>query len=153
MCAVESACLESEDTGNESLNEACYFFHQCESKWLSKNWLLLDSQSSTDMFCNSKYLTGISTATKPTMIHCNTRSILCEKMGIFSTNEFGGILVMYNPSRICNIISFKIMWKIFPTTHNSNPNDRGIATVKVHTHMGFIKFKPCKKGLYYFDLT
>jgi hypothetical protein len=38
---------------------------------LNKDWLLLDSRSSTDMFCNLDYLSHIEDAERPTIIHCN----------------------------------------------------------------------------------
>lgn len=73
-------------------DEAAYFFGQHAAgiiSGLSKDWLLLDSQSSTDEFCNEKYLTKSRDATQPTIIHCNTGVVQCDKEGVFKSVFLG----------------------------------------------------------------
>lgn len=160
MRAVESdESGEDEDESDDGSidvdgdDEACYFFHQREGGGLNRNWLLLDSQSSTDMFCNRNYLTNVTAAPRPTTIHCNAGSTVCTKMGIFSTEEFGDIPVKYHPKGICNVISLKTMKSLFPITYSSTPGNDKEATFKVETRKGIIEFKPCSKGLHYFDMN
>jgi hypothetical protein len=75
------------------------------------------------------------------------------KEGIFTTEQFGDIPVKYNPRGICNIISLKTMKSLFPITYESNPGDDAKASFKVHTNKGTVEFKPCSKGLHYYDLN
>jgi hypothetical protein len=138
-------------------DEGYFFFAQVEEvlaqpegdKSLNKNWLLLDSQSSTDMFCNSDYLTDICDAPTPTIIRCNAGKSLCTKKGMFKTGLFGSIPVKYYPKGICNLISLKTMGKLFRVTYDS---DEG-GCFKVFMPRGIAKFKQCKKGLHYLDLS
>lgn len=162
MQAVESDSDGSDNYGEcedkvggdmDGVNDALYFFHQCEGKGLSREWLLLDSQSSTDMFCNREYLRDVRAAARPTTIHCNAGSTVCKKEGIFSTEEFGDIPVKYHPVGICNVISLKTMKTLFPISYISKPNDPEAATFQVMTPKGIIEFKPCSKGLHYLDLS
>eukprot|EP00804_Cyclotella_cryptica_P019093 CCRYP_021211-RA/>CCRYP_021211-RA protein AED:0.16 eAED:0.16 QI:0/0/0/0.66/1/1/3/0/1057 len=141
---------ENEVDGDD---DAVYFFHQRDTKGLSRDWLLLDSQSSTDMFCNRDYLRDVKAAARPTTIHCNAGTTVCIKEGIISSEEFGDIPVKYHPTGICNIISLKTMKKLFPFSYCSTPNDPESATFRVSTKNGIVEFKPCAKGLHYFDLS
>eukprot|EP00804_Cyclotella_cryptica_P005871 CCRYP_000147-RA/>CCRYP_000147-RA protein AED:0.12 eAED:0.13 QI:0/0/0/1/0/0/3/0/1214 len=144
---------EAEESNVDGDDDAVYFFHPRETKGLSWDWLLLDSQSSMDMFCNRSYLTKVKAATRPTTIHCNAGSTVCTKEGVFSTDEFGDIPVKYHPSGICNVISLKTMKALFPISYVSDPSNPEAATFQVKTKKGIIKFKPCSKGLHYYDLT
>jgi hypothetical protein len=64
---------------------------------LNRDWLLLDSQSSTDMFCNSDYLSHIEDAERPTIIHCNARTSTYTKVAQFDTPLVGHIHVKSFP--------------------------------------------------------
>eukprot|EP00804_Cyclotella_cryptica_P016583 CCRYP_020529-RA/>CCRYP_020529-RA protein AED:0.43 eAED:0.44 QI:0/0/0/1/0/0/2/0/156 len=105
------------------------------------------------MFCNKNYLVGIKEAARPTTIHCNAGSTVCNKVGTFSSEEFGDIPVKYHPKGICNMLSLKTMKSLFPITYTSTPGDQEVATFKVETRKGTIEFKPCSKGLHYFDMS
>jgi hypothetical protein len=98
MCAVESDTSGSgkgkdissrgvEDVDGD--NGACYFFPDRGTKGLNQNWLLLDSQSLTDMFCNCDYLTNTNAAARLTTIHCNAGSTVCTKEGFFLLRSLG----------------------------------------------------------------
>jgi hypothetical protein len=136
--------------------EATYFFGQHvtgASSGLSRDWLLLDSQSSTDMFCNPRYLTNIKNASRSVIIHCNAGATRCTKEGIFKSAMFGEIPVRYNPRGICNVLSFKTVKSMFPITYRSEPDDGGKAAFEVHTPHGVVLFRPCSRGLHYLDLS
>ena len=68
---------------------------------INPNWVLLDSQSTIDVFCNPKLLKNIRTVEKSIDIHCNA--------GITSTNVVGDLdgygTVWYDPNGIANILS------------------------------------------------
>ena len=132
-----------------------YFFCQHSSQsssGLSKDWLLLDSQSSTDMFCSKKYLCNIKLAKHATIIHFNVGSIQAMDEGIFDSDIFGDIPIKCNPRGICNLISLKTMKKLFPITYQSSPDDGENTAFQVHATHGIIEFKPCNEGLHYMDL-
>ena len=58
-----------------------------------------------------------------------------------------------DPQGICNILSFKTIKKLYPITYESHPGDGGGAALQVHTPRGTVNFRPCKKGLHYFDMS
>jgi hypothetical protein len=134
-------------------DDAMYFFSQHNGAGgLNPDWLLLDSQSLTDMFCNAEHILNIRRAAKATNIRCNAgvRKVIQEA-------DFDGfddrIVVKYDPQGICNVVSFKTMKKLYPITYKSHPSDGGKAAFEVHTPRGVVEFKPCKKGLHYLDMS
>jgi hypothetical protein len=122
---------------------------QPKIRGLNKDWLLLDSQSLTDMFCNSDYLSHFEDAERPTIIHCNARTSKCTKVAQFDIPLFGRIPVKYYPEGICNVIFLKTMGKLFKVTYDSENR----SCFKVHTPSGVAVFKQCKKGLHYLDMS
>jgi hypothetical protein len=45
------------------------------------------------------------------------------------------------------------MKNMFPITYNSSPEDGKEASFQVHTPKGIVEFKPCSKGLHYYDMS
>lgn len=89
MHAVESDSGDDDELGGKLAevdrgDDACYFFHQRDTQGLSWDWLLLDSQGSTDMFYNREYLRDSRVADRLTTIQGNARSMVCEKEGVFA---------------------------------------------------------------------
>jgi hypothetical protein len=79
----------------------------------NRDWLFLDSQSSTDMFCNSDYLSHVEDAERPTIIHCNAAvpanvprwpslTLHCLDVSLSSTTQKGSAM-----------ISLSRLWKSF----------------------------------------
>lgn len=120
--------MRAEFTDVDRIDEACYLFQQQNLKGLSQYWLLLDSQSSIDMFCNQNYLRNIKMTEHPTTITCNAGSMVCTKVGAFVTELFGDIPVKCNPKGMSNMVSFKTIKKLFPIMYESNLTDGGGTT-------------------------
>ena len=89
-------------------------FHQ-EEQILSKSWVLLDNQSTVDVFCNRSLLTNVHETNKIMNIRCSA--------GVTHTNMVGELhgygTVWYNPKGIANILSLSQVEKKHRVTYGS----------------------------------
>ena len=87
-------------------------------------WVLLDNQSTVDVFWNKELLKDIHEADTTLDIHCNA--------GVSSTNKMGTLLgygrVWYHPSSIANILSLSQVWEHYQVTFNSEVENRFLVT-------------------------
>ena len=97
-------------------------FHQSDSTSTCSNrsgipdtWMLLDSQSTIDIFCNKKLLKRIYKSTSTLTIRCNA--------GVRQTNLWGYVSgygwVWYYPDGIANILSLSRVKEQFRVTFDS----------------------------------
>ncbi len=66
---------------------------------VNKNWVLLDSQSTTNQVTNPGLLTNIRKAKNPVTIHCNAGSTYSTLEG-----EFRNVTVKHGPHSIANVL-------------------------------------------------
>jgi hypothetical protein len=82
---------------------------------LPKSWILLDNQSTVDVFCNRGLLTNVRETNKLMNIRCNA--------GVTRTNMVGELngygKVWYNPKGIANILSLSQVEKKHRVTYGS----------------------------------
>ncbi len=107
---------------------------------IDPNFLLLDSQSTVNLFSNPTHVDNISPAPHPIQVHCNKGVMPANNVANFGSNE-----VYVNKDGIVNVLSLFLLAKKHHMTYDSH--DRG-GVFKVHTSKGLIEFKPTSKGLH-----
>ena len=110
-----------------------------------KNWILLDNQSTTDIFCNGNILKDLKDTNEKMIIYTNGGSLTTNKKGILP----GYGPVWYHPDAITNILSLNNMKKKWKVTYDSENEDR----FTVHKPEKLVHFKCSDNGLYFHDIT
>ncbi len=111
---------------------------------IDPNFLLLDSQSTINLFSNPNHVDNVLPASQPIQVHCNKGVMPNGNVADFGTNE-----VYINPDGIANVLSLYLLGQKHHITYDSK--DRG-GVFKVHTSGGLLEFKPTSTGLHVLDL-
>ena len=130
--------------GGDGVNALMFSFYQTNSE-IPRTWVLLDSQSTVDVFCNPGLLQNIRKTPEGMRIHCNAGSRhtnLIDDLPGYGT-------VWYDPDAIANILSLRRVRGRYHVSYDSSLRK-------------FIVTKPCGKefvfqesdgGLHYLDTT
>jgi hypothetical protein len=134
MAGVESGEF---DNGN-------YAFSQQDGR-IPKTWILLDNQSTIDVFHNATLLKNIRQSDSQMKIHCNA--------GVTSTNMVGDLpgygTVWYHPNGIANILSLsRVADKGYMVSYNSGNGNEFVLTKPDGTTK---IFQQSENGLFYHD--
>ena len=111
---------------------------------VSSDYVLLDSQSTIDLFTNPALVNNIRPAKTPINVHCNNGSMTTTEEA-----DFGDTPVYFNSEGIANVLSLHRLGQKFRVTYDST--NRG-GVFKVHTPNGLVEFMPTTKGLHALDL-
>jgi hypothetical protein len=116
-----------------------------EEQMLPKSWILLDNQSTVDVFCNRRLLTNVRETNKVIMnIWCNagvTRTNMVNELNGYGT-------MWYNPKEIANILSLSQDEKKHRVTYDSAALK---AFVVQKCDGSERRLEQAKSGLFYMD--
>jgi len=121
------------------------FLQKGKISGLSDSWILLDTQSNCDIFCNKNLLHDVRKFNGPPLrLESNGGTLLTSHVG--DIPNYG--TVWFNPKSLANILSFSNVRKKFKVTMSTGPKDTR-PTINVHKHNGQImKFIEHPIGLY-----
>ena len=120
------------------------FAQETDRKRIGSDLVLLDSQSTVDLFSNPSLVNHIRPATTPINVHCNKGTLHTSEMA-----DFGNTPVYFDARGIANILSLHRLGQKFRVTYDST--DRG-GVFQVHTDGGIVEFNPTEKGLHALNL-
>ena len=113
---------------------------------LPPDWILLDNQSTVDVFTSQHLLKNIRRSKKDMFIHCTA--------GVAKTNLIGDLpgygTVWYHPNGIANILSLSKVKEKYRVTFDSEINNQFIVH---HTDGTQQIFQQSSRGLYFLDTS
>ena len=130
--------------GGDGVSALMFSFYQANGKIL-KTWILLDSQSTVDIFCNPHLLKNIRRSSEGMRIHCNAESHLTNLIGDLP----GYGTIWYDPKAIANILSLRQVQNHYHITYDSS-HCKLIVTKPSGKEFAF---QESKGGLHYLDTT
>lgn len=126
------------DSPATKMNQKSFF-----REGIPSTWILLDSQSTIDVFSNGNLLTNIHSTTTTMHIKCNAGSKSTNLRGTLS----GYGEVWYFADGIANILSLSRVKEKFRVTFDSAADN----SFHVHKPDKVLKFREATRRLYYFD--
>ena len=94
---------------------------------IPKSWILLDGQSTVDVFCNTRLLHNVQDVKRQLVLHCNAGTTLVTKKG--DLRGYGTI--WFHPIGIANILSLSNASKNYQVTYDSgDKEEQGLAIHK-----------------------
>jgi hypothetical protein len=119
-----------------------YTFHQSKAH-VNPYWILLDNQSTTDIFCNKALLRNIRDSNKSILIHCNAGTRCVSQVG--TLKNYGE--VWYNEFVIANNLSLSKMKERYPVKYDSTCGNTFVIVQPTKE----VIFEQSPLGIYYHD--
>lgn len=134
-----------ETSHNSGQSTSTFSFSQSDGPNIPTSWILLDSQSTVDLFCNSDLLRDIRSGPSNMRIYCNA--------GTRTTNMIGDLpgygTVWYDKNAISNILSLKRVRLKYRVLYDSDQENKGFTVIKPDGEE--FQFKESSGGLHYLD--
>ena len=111
---------------------------------INSDLVLLDSQSTVDLFTNPEHIQNIRPTKKTIQVHCNSGTVATT-----TEADFDDTPVYFNSRGIANVLSLYRLGHKFRVTYDSSDCN---GVFQVHKKQGVIEFKPTPKGLHALNL-
>jgi hypothetical protein len=121
-----------------------FYFHQTQCH-VNPNWIILDSGSSSDIFCNRKLVSDIRLSSGSLKVHCNAGTKVVRHVA--TLKNYG--TVWFKKEGIANILSMSLVKKKFPVRYGSTKGDHFVVSKPEKD----IIFAASASGIYYHDTT
>ena len=129
--------------GGVGVNALMFTFSQSGQR-IPKEWILLDSQSTVDIFCNPSLVVNIRRVRDRMKIQCNAGTRVTNLVG-----DLPGYRPVWFDSRaIANVLSLKLVKERYHIKYNSREKEGFVVTKPDGQQFNFVE---SSSGLYYLD--